>query len=93
MVQGPEGEGRTIVTQDAEQGASTEALREELAQARERMDAIREAALQDVNRNWGANHKPQELIDLKVNGRLAANEEYRSLRDRVSEIEAALPAE
>lgn len=81
------------MSQDTEQGASTEGLREELAKVRERMDALREAALEDINKNWAANHRPQELIDLKVNGRLAANQEYQSLRGRVSEIEAALPAE
>ncbi|HEY2725438.1 MAG TPA: hypothetical protein VGI84_12210 [Pseudonocardiaceae bacterium] len=79
------------MSQDAEQGASADVLRKELADARERMEALRAEATDDVNRNWGANHKPQELIDLKVNGRLAANGEYQSLRSRVRELEGQLP--
>jgi hypothetical protein len=79
------------VSEDAGQGASADVLRKELEDARERMEAIRAEATEDVNKNWGANHKPQELIDLKVNGRLASNAEFRTLRDRVKELEAELP--
>lgn len=79
------------MTQNAD--ASPDALRDELAQARERMEVLREEAAEDVKKNWGANHRPQELIDLKVNGRLAENKEFQQLRERVREIEAELPAD
>lgn len=79
------------MSEDAGQGASADVLRKELDDARERMEVLRAEATEDVNKKWGANHKPKELIDLKVNGRLASNDEFRKLRDRVKELEAELP--
>ncbi len=65
----------------------------ELEQLRERMAVIKQEATAEVDRKWGSPFRSQQLFDLKVQARLAGNEEYRSLQDRVQAAEATLAAE
>jgi len=65
----------------------------ELEQLREWMAVIKQEATAEVDRKWGSPFRSQQLFDLKVKARLAGNDEYRSLHDRVPEAEAKLAAE
>jgi hypothetical protein len=76
------------VSQDAQGGEAAE-----LEQLRERMAVIKQEAIDEVDRKWGSPFRSQQLFDLKVQARLAGNDEYRSLQDRVQEAEAKLAAE
>jgi hypothetical protein len=58
-----------------------------------RMAVIKQEATAEVDRKWGSPFRSQQLFDLKVQARLAGNEEYRSLQDRVQAAEATLAAE
>lgn len=65
----------------------------ELERLRERMAAIKEEAVAEVDRKWGSPFRTRQLFDLKVQARLSGNDEYRSLQAQVQEAEAALAAE
>lgn len=77
----------------AEDHGGADAPRPELDQLRERMAAIKEEAVAEVDRKWGSPFRTRQLFDLKVQARLSGNEEYRSLQVRVQEAEADLSAE
>ena len=77
----------------AEVQGGVDAVRQELAEMRERMAVIKEEAAAEVDQKWGSPFRSQDVFDLKVKARLSGNEEYRSLQRRVEEAEAALAAE
>lgn len=57
---------------------------------RARMGVIRDEVTADVERKWGTPWRTPDVFDLKVTTRLTGHEEYRSLRVRVAQVEAAL---
>ncbi len=77
----------------AEVPGGVDAARQELAEMRGRMAAIKEAAAAEVNEKWASPFRTQDVFDLKVKARLSGNEEYRSLQRRVQEAEATLAGE
>ncbi|MGH4002103.1 MAG: hypothetical protein ACRDTJ_32080 [Pseudonocardiaceae bacterium] len=70
-----------------------DAVRQELAQLRERMAVIKQEAAIEVDRKWVSPWRTQQTFDLKVKTRLTGHQEYRSLQDRVRDAKASLPAE
>ena len=72
---------------------SVDAVRQELAEMRERMAVIKQEAAVEVDRKWVSPWRTPDVFDLKVKTRLSGNEEYRSLQRRVQEAEAALAAD
>jgi hypothetical protein len=62
----------------------------ELQGLRARMGAIREEVTADVERKWGTPWRTPDVFDLKVQTRLTGHSEYRSLRVRIAQVEAAL---
>lgn len=73
----------------AEVQGRLDAAREELQEFRRRMDAIKQEVVDEVDRKWEARGRTPELFDVKVNARLAAHQEYRSLMSRTREAERA----
>lgn len=73
----------------AEVQGRLDAAREELQEFNRRMDAIKQEVVDEVDRKWEARGRTPELFDVKVNARLAAHEEYRSLMSRAREAERA----
>ncbi|MGH3718295.1 MAG: hypothetical protein ACRDRI_05510 [Pseudonocardiaceae bacterium] len=69
------------------------AARQELADMRARMAVIKQEAAVEVDRKWVSPWRTQDVFDLKVKTRLTANEEYRSLQNRVRYAEADLAVE
>ncbi|MGH4015286.1 MAG: hypothetical protein ACRDSL_15450 [Pseudonocardiaceae bacterium] len=78
------------MSQEAQGGL--DAGRQQLSQLRQRMAAIKAEVAAEVEAKWTSPYRSPEVFDTKVNARLAAHEEYRSLQDRVREAEAALAA-
>jgi BMFP domain-containing protein YqiC len=74
----------------SEEGA--DAVRQELAQLRERMAAIKQGVADEVDQKWGSPFKSKDVFDLKVQARLSSNDEYQKLRARVKDAEARLAA-
>ncbi|MDQ3764856.1 MAG: hypothetical protein M3460_26075 [Actinomycetota bacterium] len=70
-----------------------DAVRQELAQLRERMAVIKQEAAVEVDRNWVSPWRTPATFDLKVKTRLTGHQEYRSLQNRVRATKASLPAE
>lgn len=70
-----------------------DAARQELAKMRERMAEIKQEAAVEVDRKWVSPWRTPEVFDLKVKTRLTAHQEYRSLQNRVRDVEANLAAE
>ncbi len=60
---------------------------------RARMAVIKQEAAVEVDRKWVSPWRTQDVFDLKVKTRLTANEEYRSLQNRVRYAEADLAVE
>jgi hypothetical protein len=77
----------------AEVPDSVDAVRHELAEMRERMAVIKQEAAVEVDRKWVSPWRTPDVFDLKVRTRLTAHKEYRSLQDRVRDVEAGLAAE
>lgn len=81
----------------SEEGAQVagggDALREEVAQWRERMAEIKQRAVAEVDEKWGSAYRTSDVFDLKVKARLAGNDEYRKLQNRVRDAEAELAAD
>ncbi len=77
----------------AEVPDSGDAVRHELAEMRERMAVIKQEAAVEVDRKWVSPWRTPDVFDLKVRTRLTAHKEYRSLQDRVRDVEAGLAAE
>jgi hypothetical protein len=84
---------RHVSEEGAEVQGGADAMRQELAQLRERMAVIRQEAAAEVDRKWGSSFRTQEVFDLKVKARLSGNDEYRSLQVRVRGAEARLAAQ
>jgi hypothetical protein len=84
---------RNVNQDGAEVQGGADAVRQELAEMRERMAVIKQEAAAEVDQKWGSPFRTQELFDLKVKARLSGNDEYRSLQRRVQDAEAALAAE
>lgn len=81
------------VSQDgAEVPGSVDAVQQELAKMRERMAVIKQEAAVEVDRKWVSPWRTQDVFDLKVKTRLTANQEYRTLQNRVRDVEAGLAA-
>lgn len=80
------------MSQEGAEGG-VEALRQELAQLRERMAVIKKEAAADVDEKWGSPFRTPAVFDLKVKARLSSNDEYRSLQSRVQEAEDKLAAD
>ncbi|MGH3548816.1 MAG: hypothetical protein ACRDQU_12045 [Pseudonocardiaceae bacterium] len=72
---------------------AAQAPQPDLEQLRERMAAIKEEAVAEVDRKWGSPFRTRLLFDLKVQARLSGNDEHRSLQAQIREAEAALAAE
>jgi hypothetical protein len=72
---------------------SVDAVRQELAEMRERMAVIKQEAAVEVNRNWVSPWRTPATFELKVKTRLTGHQEYRSLQNRVRDTKASLPAE
>lgn len=77
-------------SQEEMRGESQEGMRGELRDLRERMSAIKEEVAADVDRKWGTPWRTTDVFDLKVQTRLTGHSEYRSLRVRIGQVEAAL---
>lgn len=60
----------------------------ELPALQQRMAAIKEEVTAEVEAKWVTPHRNPEVFDSKVNARLAAHQEYRSLLDQMRKIEA-----
>jgi hypothetical protein len=84
---------RNVNQDGAEVQGGVDAVRQELAEMRERMAVIKQETAVEVDQKWGSPFRTQELFDLKVKARLSGNDEYRSLQRRVQDAEAALAAE
>jgi hypothetical protein len=70
-----------------------DAVRQELAEMRERMAVIKQEAAVEVDRKWVSPWRTPDVFDLKVKTRLTSNQEYRSLQGRVKDAVATLAAE
>ena len=75
---------------DRAQETSADAGQQELHELRARMGVIRDEVTADVERKWTSPWRNPEVFALKVTTRLAGHQEYRSLRVRVAQVEAAL---
>jgi len=73
--------------------SSGDAERRELQNLHERMGVIREEVTADVERKWTTPWRTPAVFDLKVTTRLMGHTEYRSLRVRIEQVEAALAAQ
>jgi hypothetical protein len=69
-----------------------DAAQQELAEMRERMAVIKQEAAVEVDSKWVSPWRTPDVFDLKVKTRLTANQEYRSLQNRVRDAEASLAA-
>jgi hypothetical protein len=70
-----------------------DAVRDELAEMRERMAVIKQEVTVEVDRQWISPWRTPAMFDLKVKTRLTGRQEYRSLQDRVRDATASLPPE
>jgi len=52
-----------------------------------RLDAVRRAVADEVDRNWTSAWKSPDTVDAKVRARLAGHAEYQTLRARKRELE------
>lgn len=77
------------MSQDAPAGAQAQGV----VELRQRMAVIKKEVAAEVEAKWVTPYRTPEVFDLKVNSRLAAHREYRSLQDRVREADAARAAE
>ena len=77
----------------AEVQGGVDAVRQELAEMRERMAVIKQEAAVEVDRKWVSPWRTPAVFDLKVKPRLTGNQEYRSLQGRVRDAVATLAAE
>ncbi|MGH8571631.1 MAG: hypothetical protein ACREX8_03520 [Gammaproteobacteria bacterium] len=81
-------------TQETPAGAddrnSADDGRRELQDLRERMGTIKQEVAADVERKWTTPWRTPDVFDLKVATRLTGHTEYRALRVRVKQVEAAL---
>jgi hypothetical protein len=82
--------GRQVSHEGAEVQGGADAVRQELQQLRRRMAVIKDEAAAEVDRKWGSMFRTPAVFDLKVKTRLTGNGEYRSLQDRVRDVEARL---
>jgi hypothetical protein len=73
--------------------SSGDAVRQELAEMRERMAVIKQEAAAEIDRNWVSPWRTPAMYDLKVKTRLTGHQEDRSLQNRVRDAKASLPAE
>jgi uncharacterized coiled-coil protein SlyX len=72
------------------QEGGTDAARQELAELRERMDAVKQQAAAEVDENWKSPIRTKDLFDIKVKQKLANTDEYQTLQARIREAEAKL---
>ena len=75
---------------DTEGQGDADAVRQELAEIRERMAVIKHEITVEVDRNWGSSWRTPHTFDLTVKTRLTGHQEYRSLQDRVRDAKARL---
>jgi hypothetical protein len=75
---------------DTEVQGDADAVRQELAEMRERMAVIKHEVTVEVDRSWVSPWRTPERFDLKVKTRLTGHQEYRSLQDRVRDATASL---
>lgn len=80
-----DGRVEVSVSQDGTPDLSQQGLPE----LRERMTEIKAEMAAQVEEKWVTPHRTQDVFDLKVSARLASHQEYRSLQNRVRELEAA----
>ena len=76
-----------------EVGGGVDAVRQELAEMRERMAVIKQEATVEVDRQWISPWRTPAMFDIQVKTRLTGHQEYRSLQDRVRDATASLPPE
>jgi hypothetical protein len=84
---------RNVNQDGAEVQGGVDAVRQELAEMRERMAVIKQEAAVEVDRKWVSPWRTPAVFDLKVKTRLTGNQEYRSLQGRVRDAVATLAAE
>ena len=75
---------------DTEVRRDADAVRQELAEMRQRMAVIKHEITVEVDRNWVSPWRTPHTFDLKVKTRLTGHQEYRSLQDRVRDTKARL---
>jgi hypothetical protein len=75
------------------QEGGADAARQELDQLRERMAAVKERAVVEVDENWKSPIRTEDLFDIKVKQKLANNDEYQTLQARIREAEGKLATE
>ncbi|MGH3794514.1 MAG: hypothetical protein ACRDRT_15040 [Pseudonocardiaceae bacterium] len=83
-------DGTPATSAGADNRNGADAGQRELQDLRERMGAIKAEVAADVDRKWGTPWRTPDVFDLKVRTRLTGHTEYRSLRLRVKDVEAAL---
>jgi hypothetical protein len=81
-----------VSQEGAEVQGGEDTVRQELARMLERMAVIKQEAAVEVDRKWVSPWRTPDVFDLKVKTRLTAHQEYRSLQNRVRDIEASLTA-
>jgi hypothetical protein len=84
---------RNVNQDGAEVQGGVDAVRQELAEMRERMAVIKQEAAVEVDRRWVSPWRTPAVFDLKVKTRLTGNQEYRSLQGRVRDAVATIAAE
>ena len=75
---------------DTEGQGDADAVRQELAEMRQRMAVIKHEVTVEVDRDWVSPWRTPETFDLKVKTRLSGHREYRSLQERVRYAKASL---
>ncbi|MGH3915698.1 MAG: hypothetical protein ACRDTC_20160 [Pseudonocardiaceae bacterium] len=75
------------------QDGTPDLAQQELPELRKRMTVIKAEMAAQVEEKWTTPHRTQDVFDMKVSARLASHQEYRSLQNRVRELEAAQAAE
>jgi BMFP domain-containing protein YqiC len=84
---------RKVSEEGAGAQGGADAVRQELDQLRERMAAIKQGVVDEVDQKWGSPFRSKDVFDIKVQARLSSNDEYQRLRSRVQEAEARLAAD
>ena len=82
---------RTLVALRVKGGEAN--VSQDVSAMRERMAVIRKEVADEVEARWTSPYRTPEVFDLKVNARLTSHAEYRALRERVRDAEAAQAAQ
>ncbi len=78
-----------MTEQVGREGQTVESVRAQVAGWQERMDEIRAAAEVEVLENWSSPWKTDATVKVKVDARLASNQEFREIMVKAREAKAA----